>query len=65
MIRRLVDFYKNLGRKEHAIAELDGLGELLLDTGRRDDALAVVQEIIDLGPPNVEAYQKLLDQLQV
>jgi len=65
VIRKLVDFYKNLGRKEHAIAELDGLGELLLDTGRRDDALAVVQEIIDLGPPNVEAYQKLLDQLQV
>ncbi len=64
VIRKLVDFYKGLGKQEQAISELDGLGELLLDTGRREDALAVVTEIINLNPPNVDAYQKLLDQLQ-
>lgn len=64
VIRKLVDFYKGLGKKELAIAELDGLGELLLDTGKRDEALAVVTEIIELNPPNVDAYQKLLDQLE-
>ncbi|MFN2113389.1 MAG: tetratricopeptide repeat protein [Anaerolineales bacterium] len=64
VIRKLVDFYKGLGKKELAIAELDGLGELLLDIGKRDEALAVVKEIIGLNPPNVDAYQKLLDQLE-
>lgn len=64
IIRKLVDFYKNLNQTERAIAELDTLGDLLLDTGKRSEALAVVEEIISLNPPNVEAYQKLLDQLQ-
>ena len=64
IIRRLVDFYLGLGQQEQAITELDGLGELMLETGRKNDAIAVIQEIISLDPPNVEAYQKLLGQLQ-
>lgn len=64
IIRKLADFYKGLGLKEQAISELDGLGDLLLDAGRREDAVAVIEEIISLGPPNVEAYQKLLGQLK-
>ena len=64
MIRRLVDFYKELGLQEQAISELDGLGDLLLETGKKSDAVAVIQEIVSLDPPNVEAYQKLLGQLQ-
>ncbi len=64
IIRQLVDFYKGLGHTEQAIAELDGLGDLLLDKGRKEDALEVVHEIITLNPPNVEAYQKLLDQMK-
>ena len=64
IIRRLVDFYLGLGLQEQAISELDGLGEIMLETGRKNDAIAVIQEIISLNPPNVEAYQKLLGQLQ-
>jgi tetratricopeptide (TPR) repeat protein len=63
VIRYLVDHYKKLGQNEKAIAELDGLGDLLLEAGRRDDAIGVIEEIISLSPPNIEAYQKLLKQL--
>ncbi len=64
IIRQLVDFYKKIGLQEKAISELDGLGDMLLDAGRRDDAIAVIQEIVSFNPPNIEAYQKLLGQLQ-
>ncbi|HDD56227.1 MAG TPA: tetratricopeptide repeat protein [Chloroflexi bacterium] len=64
IIRRLVDFYKELGLQEQAISELDGLGDMLLDAGRKSEAVAVIQEIVTLNPPNIEAYQKLLGQLQ-
>ena len=63
-IRRLVDLFKNLGQQDLAIGELDKFGELLLDSGRRPDAVEVIEEIISLGPSNVEAYQKLLQQLR-
>lgn len=63
IIRRLVDFYKDLGQVDKAISELDGLGDMLLDAGRRSEAVAVIEEIVSLGPSNVEAYQKLLSQL--
>jgi tetratricopeptide (TPR) repeat protein len=64
IIRRLVDLFKHLGQQDLAIGELDKLGELLLDSGRRPDAVEVIEEIISLGPSNVEAYQKLLQQLR-
>ncbi len=64
IIRRLVDLFKHLGQQELAISELDKLGELLLDSGRRDDAVEVIEEIISLGPSNAEAYQKLLRQIR-
>ena len=63
IIRKLVDFYKDLGLRDQAISELDGLGDMLLDAGKKEEAVAVIQEIVSLGPPNVEAYQKLLGQL--
>lgn len=64
IIRQLIEFYKTLGLTDQAISELDGLGDMLLDAGRKDDAVAVIQEIVSLNPPNLEAYQKLLGQLQ-
>jgi tetratricopeptide (TPR) repeat protein len=64
IIRQLVDFYTGLGEQEQAISQLDGLGDMLLDAGRKEDAVAVIQEIVSLNPPNIEEYQKLLEQLQ-
>ncbi|MCJ7734413.1 MAG: tetratricopeptide repeat protein [Anaerolineales bacterium] len=64
IFRRLVNFYKDQGQRDQAITELDGLGEMLLDAGRKQDAVAVIEEIITLDPPNIEAYEKLLGQLR-
>jgi tetratricopeptide (TPR) repeat protein len=64
VIRQLASFYKSLGQIEEAITELDGLGDMLLGEGRKEDAVAVIQEIISLEPPNVSDYEKLLEQLK-
>jgi hypothetical protein len=37
---------------------------MLLEAGKKSEAVAVIQEIVSLNPPNVEAYQKLLGQLE-
>jgi tetratricopeptide (TPR) repeat protein len=64
IIRQLVSLFLHLGQKDLAVSELDGLGELLLENGRRDAAVEVIREIINLEPANVEEYRKLLGQLQ-
>jgi tetratricopeptide (TPR) repeat protein len=64
IIHKLVEFYNGLSLREEAISQLDGLGDMLLDAGRKEDAIAVIQEIVSLNPPNLEDYQKLLEQLQ-
>jgi tetratricopeptide (TPR) repeat protein len=60
---RLARAYIDTGMREEAIQELDTLGELQLDAGFRDQAMATVRFIISLGPKNVEAYRQLLAQL--
>lgn len=64
IFRRLVDLFIHLGQNDLAISELDKLGEMLLDSGRRNEAVEVIEEIIRLGPANADAYQKLLQQLK-
>ncbi len=64
IVRQLAAYYNNLGQTELAISELDGLGDMLLEAGDKGAAEEVIQEIINLNPPNIEAYQKLLGQLQ-
>ena len=63
VVRYMVEFYKGLGLIEQAISELDGLGDMLLESGKKEEAVTVIQEIVSLDPPNIEAYQKLLSQL--
>jgi tetratricopeptide (TPR) repeat protein len=63
IVRQLASFYQHLGQKDQAISELDGLGDMLLEDGRRGEAIQVIQNIIALSPPNIEDYQKLLEQL--
>lgn len=64
IVRQLVSVYKQLGLIEQAISELDGLGDMLLEAGRKQEAVQVIQEIISHSPSNIEDYQKLLEQLQ-
>jgi tetratricopeptide (TPR) repeat protein len=60
---RLARTYIDAGKREEAIKELDTLGELQLDAGLREQAMATVRFIISLKPKNIEAYEQLLAQL--
>ncbi len=64
ILRRLINLYKETGQKDQAITELDALGDLLLGEGRKTDAVEVILELISLEPPNINDYQKLLEQLK-
>lgn len=60
----LARFYIQHGQTETAIEILDGLGERLLNAGKTADAVQVIQAIIEMNPPQVEEYRKLLDELR-
>lgn len=60
---RLAQAHLNAGHTEQALEHLDKLGDLLLEAGRAEDAKATIRAIIALHPPNIVAYQQLLDQL--
>jgi len=62
--RRLADLYKQAGKEQDMIRELDMIGELLLKSGDRSGAKQIVEMIIGLNPPNKAEYLKLLDGLQ-
>jgi len=52
------------GRTEEAIALLDVVGETLMQTGNKQAALEVINQIVLMNPLNVEEYRKLLFQMQ-
>jgi tetratricopeptide (TPR) repeat protein len=51
------------GNKERAITHLDAMGELQLQLGHVQEAVATIKAIIALGPENVDAYRQLLEQI--
>lgn len=61
---RLTRIYVELGMKREAIAELDTLGELQLEVGRRGEAMETLRTIISLEPDEKEGYTRLLRELQ-
>lgn len=60
---RLAQLYLNTKRTEDALRELDILGDLQLQSGKVHDAIATLQVILRLRPPNADAYRQLLEQL--
>jgi tetratricopeptide (TPR) repeat protein len=62
--RALAERLHYAGRTEEAISLLDTLGENLMQTGNRQNALEVINQIVLMNPPNVEEYRKLLFQMQ-
>jgi tetratricopeptide (TPR) repeat protein len=56
--------YRQAGRITEAIAQLDAMGDALLDAGDKAGAIHVIESIIALGPPNVTDYQTVLVQLK-
>ncbi|PJF41252.1 MAG: tetratricopeptide repeat protein [Chloroflexi bacterium] len=60
---RLGAIYRQLGRTEEAVAELDALAEQQLEAGMHQEACNTVKQIVALNPPGVEDYRLLLQQL--
>jgi tetratricopeptide (TPR) repeat protein len=60
---RLAVAYAQNNMTREAIAQYDTLGEMQLENGLRDQAIQTVQAIINLGPPDVEGYRRLLAQI--
>jgi len=60
---RLAQAYLNEGNKQKALQHLDTLGELQVQAGREQDAIATINAILRLAPPNADAYRQVLAQL--
>lgn len=62
--RALAQLYHQAGREEDAVTQLDSLAESMLNNGQKEEAMAVINQILLMGPPNAEQYRQLLIQLQ-
>ncbi|MFZ5885433.1 MAG: tetratricopeptide repeat protein [Chloroflexota bacterium] len=62
--RGLAQAYHQAGRMEDAVRELDSLAESLLDTGKKEEAIVIINQILLMNPPNAAQYRQLLMQLQ-
>jgi tetratricopeptide (TPR) repeat protein len=62
--RALAQAYQHAGRTEDAIAQLDSLAEALLDLGKKEEAMVIVNQILLMNPVNADQYRQLLSQLQ-
>jgi tetratricopeptide (TPR) repeat protein len=60
---RLAQAHLDAGNVEQALQHLDKLGDMQLEAGQYEDAKATIQAIIMLRPPNVAAYEQLLEQI--
>lgn len=62
--RSLAQAYHQAGRVEDAVRELDALAESMLDSGRKEEAVVIINQILLMNPPNANQYRQLLMQLQ-
>jgi tetratricopeptide (TPR) repeat protein len=62
--RRLSDLYRQMGNISGAVAQLDAIGEILLQAGERGAAIQTVEMILSMDPPNKAEYQQILEQLR-
>ncbi len=61
---RLADLYRQMGRVDQAVEQLDTVGESFLDSGDIAGAVKILERIVDLSPPNIEEYHQSLIQLK-
>jgi tetratricopeptide (TPR) repeat protein len=62
--RALAEQYRRVGRIDEAVAQLDALGEALLEAGNKEGAIEAITLILSMNPPNVDDYRKLLRKIQ-
>ena len=60
---RLAQHYIATGAQDKAITTLDALGEAQMSVGNKHAAAATIRRIIELHPPRVQDYQKLLKEI--
>lgn len=61
--QRLADVYHQQGRTSDAVAQLDTLGELQLAADLKEEAIETIRKIIDMNPPEVDDYRRLIEEL--
>lgn len=59
---RLAAIYRQLGRRDDAVEQLDKLADLQLEAGLTEDACETIRQIVRLKPPNTNKYIELLEQ---
>ena len=62
--RALAQAYQQAGRVEDSVSQLDALAETLLNSGKKEEAMVVINQILLMNPKNPERYRQLLAQLQ-
>ena len=62
--KRLINYYGIQNRLPEIIEKLDALAEKCLRQENRDGALATLQNLISLNPPNSNDYRRLYDELK-
>ncbi len=62
--RALAEEYRQADRIEEAVAQLDAVGDYLLDAGDRAGAIQAIEAIVAMNPPNVADYIALLRKLE-
>jgi tetratricopeptide (TPR) repeat protein len=62
--RYLAEEYRQAGRVEDAIVQLDSLGEICLDAGDKETAIHAMESIVALNPPNADQYQAVIRKLK-
>jgi tetratricopeptide (TPR) repeat protein len=62
--KRLVSFYTSRNQSPVVIEKLDSLAEKCLAQENTEGALATLQHLISLNPPNMREYMKLYEELR-
>ncbi len=64
MLRRtLAEQLYRAGRLTDAVAQLDAVGDRLMETGDKEGVAEIIRQILAMNPPNAEDYRGLLAQL--
>jgi tetratricopeptide (TPR) repeat protein len=62
--RALAEEYRQAGKHAEAIAQLDQVGQMLLESGEKENAVQVLENIIAMNPPNVSDYTAMLAKVR-
>jgi len=60
----LAEEYRQAGRINDAILQLDSLGEICLDAGDTQAAIQAMESIIALNPSNIDRYRSVIKKLK-